>query len=144
MLNSDSISLLQECHSGILMGIDSYEDVIPKIKSQKLLGIVNENKKSHIHIEKEIRDLLAENKQEPKKPPATASAMAEMSTGFKLAIKGDDAQVACILADGCNMGIKSLSKYKNKYATAENKAVSMVNDIIDMEETMHQALREFL
>lgn len=144
MLNQDSVNLLQECHSGILMGIDSYENVIPKIKSQKLLDIVNENKKSHIHIEKEIKDLLNENHEQAKKPTAPASAMADMTLNIKLAIKGEDAQIACILADGCNMGIKSLSKYKNKFSTAQEKALTMTDDIIAMEETMHRALREFL
>ncbi len=144
MLNKDSINLLKECHSGVVMGISSYEDVAPRIKSKKLLGIVEENKKSHIQTQKEIKQLLFENGEEAKNPPAPASVMADITLNVKLAINEKDSQIAAILADGCSMGIKSLSKYKNQYSAAEKKAVTLTDNIIEMEETMHKALREFL
>lgn len=50
-----------------------------------------------------------------------AKGMSWMKTKGKLAMDESDATIADLMTDGCNMGIKSLHRYLNQYAKAEEK-----------------------
>ena len=70
--------------------------------------------------------------------------MAEMKTDFKMMIKKDDKTAADLMTDGCDMGMKTLTKYLNEYEGAEEKAKDMARRIIKIEEDFEKALREYL
>jgi hypothetical protein len=38
------------------------------------------------------------------------------------------------MADGCAMGIKSVAKYKNKYAKADGQVIGLANRLISTEQ----------
>ena len=46
-MEEDTIKLLRECDSGIKMGLDSINDVIDQIESEKLKRILLDSKKEH-------------------------------------------------------------------------------------------------
>ena len=73
-----------------------------------------------------------------------AQAMAAMKTKMKLALDASDAAVADLITDGCNMGVKSLSKYLNQYAAADESSKALCLRLIEAEEALAVRLRDFL
>ena len=55
-----------------------------------------------------------------------------------------DAAIADLMTDGCNMGVKSLSKYLNQYEAADEASKSLAKRLIGMEERLAQQIRPYL
>ena len=63
---------------------------------------------------------------------------------MKLGMDNSDKTVANLITDGCNMGVKSLSRYLNQYAAAEERAKDITKKLISQEEDLSVAMRDFL
>ena len=61
-----------------------------------------------------------------------------------MTMDGTDAAAADIITDGCNMGIKSLYKYLNKYPSANRIAKDILSRIIAIEDSLRKDLRVYL
>ena len=62
----------------------------------------------------------------------------------KLALNDSDHKIADLITDGCNMGIKSLNKYLNKYKAADEVSKDITKRLINLEEKLAIDIREFL
>lgn len=144
MIHKDTIRLLRECDSGIKMGIQSINDCINHVASQKLKGAMLVCKDEHKRMEKEIARLLDRYHDDGKDPNAFTSGMSKMKTGMRLMMNSSDKTVASLMTDGCNMGIKSLSKYLNQYKAAEEDAKDITKRLIATEEQLAKDVRGFL
>ena len=69
-----------------------------------------------------LEELLLRFSGRGKEPSAIAQGMSRMKTGVKLAMDESDATVADLITDGCNMGVKSLSRYLNQYKAADERS----------------------
>ena len=67
-----------------------------------------------------------------------------MKTNMKLAMEESDATIADLMTDGCNMGVKSLNKYLNKYNGADEGSKDITKRLINLEEKLAVDIREFL
>ena len=119
MIEQDTIKLLRECDAGVKMGITSIDDVLEYVDSNDLEQLLSDCKKEHDRIDAEIQELLDKYEDEGKEPAAIAKGMSWMKTNMKLAMNESDHTIADLITDGCNMGVKSLNKYLNKYAAAD-------------------------
>ena len=77
-------------------------------------------------------------------PNPVAQASSWIQSEVRMRMNGDSKQAASILTDGCNMGIKSLSEYKNTFKAADEKSVSLCEKLCDMETRMVEELKSFL
>lgn len=144
MIEQDTIRLLRECDSGAQMGMDSINDVLDDIQSDKMKSILREAKQDHEQLSHDIRQELDRFKDEGKSPSPMASAMSWMKTHAELAMDQSDHTVADLMTDGCNMGVKSLSKYLNKYEAADEKSKDLAKRLIHSEEQLAVQLRSYL
>lgn len=144
MIEQDTIRLLRECDEGVKMGISSIEDVLSHVRSDKLEKLLTDCKKEHESLSAELQQLLERYNDEGKDPPAMASVMSEMMTKMKLMLHDSDAEIADLMTDGCNMGVKSLSKYLNQYAAADEASKGMARRLIALEEALAVDLRDYL
>ncbi|MBQ2224043.1 MAG: DUF2383 domain-containing protein [Oscillospiraceae bacterium] len=144
MIEQDTIRLLRECDEGVKMGISSIEDVLSHVRSDKLEKLLTDCKKEHETLSSELQQLLDRYHDEGKDPPAMASVMSEMMTKMKLMLHDSDAEIADLMTDGCNMGVKSLSKYLNQYAAADEASKGMARRLIALEEALAVDLRDYL
>ena len=144
MIEKDTIRLLRECDAGVKMGVDSIEDVLSHVRSEKLEKTLTDNKNEHEKLGREIQQLLDSYQDEGKDPPAMVSLMSEMKTRMKLAINESDAAIAGLMTDGCDMGVKSLSKYLNQYAAADEASKNIAKRLIHLEERLAVDLRDYL
>lgn len=144
MIEKDTIKLLRECDAGVKMGIDSIEDVLSHVRSDRLEQCLTDNKNEHEKLGMEIQELLDRYHDEGKEPPAMASLMSDMKTKMMLAIRESDAEIANLMTDGCNMGVKSLSRYLNQYAAADESSKDIAKRLIRLEEKLADDLRDYL
>lgn len=144
MIEQDTIKLLRECDAGVKMGVDSIEDVLSHVHAERLEKILTDNKNEHEKLNREIQKLLDEYHDEGKDPPAMASWMSEMKTKLMMAVHESDAEIADLMTEGCNMGVKSLSRYLNQYAAADEASKDITKRLIRLEEQLAVDLRDFL
>ena len=79
-----------------------------------------------------------------KNPNPMSKGMSYIKTTMMLAIKESDATIADLMTDGCNMGVKSLNKYLNKYKAADEVSKDITKRLINLEEKLAIDIRSFL
>ncbi len=144
MIEQDTIRLLRECDAGVKMGIKSIDDVIDRVESDDLKKLLNSCKDEHDKIDTELQVLLDRYDDDGKDPNFMAEKMAKMKTEVKLYMDETDNTVADLMTDGCNMGVKSLSRYLNQYAAADEKSKDITKRLINLEAQLCVDLRKFL
>ena len=63
---------------------------------------------------------------------------------MKLGMEDSDATIADLMTDGCNMGVKSLNRYLNQYAAADEVSKDITKRLINLEEQLTVDIRQFL
>ena len=141
---NDTEKLLRECNSGIKMGVDSINHVLPYVKSKELMKVLNACKDKHAALGDETHEALISANMDTKNPHPVAKIMADLSTRMKITMNKSDNEIASIMTDGCNMGIKSLYKYLNQYEGADKKSKDITNRLISIEQELRTDMRSFL
>ena len=144
IISPDSVKLIEECNKGVKMGISSINQVMEYVSDNDLCALLNDYKEEHQQIENEIKKKIKDYNDEIKDPNPLTEAMSIIMTNAKMMAKDRDAKIAEIMHDGCNMGIKSICKYINKYPDACKECIKIAADIIKLEDDFMQRLRKFL
>ena len=144
MIEQDTIRLLRECDAGIKMGIASIDDVLEEIKSERLRTLLSDCKEEHQKLDRELEQLLNRYHDDGKDPNPIAKGMSHIKTEMKMMMEDSDRTVADLMTDGCNMGVKSLSRYLNQYKAADKTSKDITKRLIRIEEQLAVDLREFL
>ncbi len=144
MINDDTIKLLRECDAGIKMGVSTLNDVTQYVREQDLLGHIETNKREHEKLGDELRIMLDNYHDEGKDPNIMAKGMSHMKTIMKLGWEKSDQTIAEVVTDGCNMGVKSLSRYLNQYSAADEKSKDICKRLISLEERLSHEMRDYL
>ncbi len=144
MIEQDTIKLLRECDAGIKMGASSIEEVLDDVESDKLEQLLTDCKDEHEKLKDEIQIYLDKYQDDGKNPNPMAKGMSWIKTNAMLAMDRSDATVADLMTDGCNMGVKSLSRYLNQYAAADESSKDITKRLINIEEQLVKDMRGFL
>ena len=144
MVEQDTIRLLREGDAGVKMGISSIGEVLDHVRENELKQMLAECKRDHETLEQEIRTLLNRYEDEGKEPNPMAKGMSWLKTNMKLSWDESDATIADLMTDGCNMGVKSLSKYLNQYQAADETSKKITKRLIRLEEQLAVEIRKFL
>lgn len=142
--DGDTVKLLRECDAGIKMGVASINDVINDVKSNDFKSLLYDCRNQHEKLQEEIDTLLDEHHDDGKNPNPMAKGMSWMKTNMKMAVVGSDKTVADLMTDGCNMGVKSLSKYLNQYKSADSKSKDITSRLIQIEDKLSTDIRQYL
>lgn len=144
MIEQDTIKLLRECDAGIKMGVSTIDEVQKYVKSEELKKYLNNCKDEHDKIDTKLQELLEKYKDDGKEPNPIAKGMSWIKTNMKLNMNESDSTIADLIVDGCNMGVKSLSKYLNEYAAADEESKDICKKLIKLEEELSVQMRDFL
>ena len=144
MIEQDTIKLLRECDAGVKMGITSIDDVLGHTQSEQLHRKLATCKDEHEKLQSEIQELLGRYKDQGKDPNPIAKSMSWMKTNMKLGMEDNDATIAGLMTDGCNMGVKSLNRYLNQYQAADEVSKDIAKRLINLEEKLTVDIRSFL
>ncbi len=144
MPDRDTIRLLRECDAGIQMGLTSISDVLDEVNSESFQQILKDSRAEHETLKGEIQTALSSHQDLGKAPNPVAKSMSWMKTNMKLALDDSDATIADLMTDGCHMGIKSLSRYRNQYRAADGQSKGFADRLIAIEEKLATDLRAYL
>ena len=144
MIEQDTIKLLRECDAGIKMGVASIDDVLSRVHSDSFVNHLNRCKDEHEALKSEVQALLDRYHDDGKDPNPIAKGMSWMKTNMKLGMDDSDAVIADLMTDGCNMGVKSLSRYLNQYKAADETSKDITKRLIKLEDQLATDIRGFL
>ena len=144
MIEQDTIRLLRECDSGIKMGVQSISDVTRHVKNREMKKKLAVCKGEHKMLENEIDTLLRSYGDRGKEPNALVTGMSRMKTNMRIAMNKTDSTIAGLMTDGCNMGVKSLSGYLNKYKAADEESKDIAKRLISIEDQLATDMRAYL
>lgn len=142
--DGDTVKLLKECDSGIKMGISAIDDIIDDVKNTDFRTLLHDSKTQHEKLKDEILVLLNEHNDDGKNPNPMAKGMSWVKTNMKMAVDGTDNTAADLITDGCNMGVKSLSRYLNQYKSADSKSRDITSRLVQIEDRLATDIRQFL
>ena len=126
------------------MGISAIDDVIDDVESAEFKALLRDSKAEHERLKSEITGLLNQHNDEGKDPNPMAKGMSWIKTNMKIAMDRDDTTVADLITDGCNMGVKSLSRYLNQYKSADTKSRDITGRLVRIEDRLVTDVRQFL
>lgn len=143
-IESDTIKLLRECDAGIHMGIDSIGDVMDRVEAPHLQELLLQCKAEHEALQTHVQKLLLTYHDDGKSLSPMAKGMSWIKTNMKLTLDHSDATIAELMVDGCNMGVKSLSRYLNEYKAADEESKDIAKKLIAIESKLSESLRDYL
>ena len=144
MIQEDTIKLLRECNAGIKMGVDSIDEILDETTDRMLIKMLRETMDEHKRLGSETHRLLNRYGDEGKDPNPLAKSMSWIKTNVMMAVDAGDNTIADLITDGCNMGVKSLSRYLNKYEAADEKSKNIAKQLIACEAGLAEGLRAYL
>ena len=144
MIEKDTIRLLRECDAGTKMGIESITQVIDHVENHTFKDTLSKCRNEHKLLENEINGQLDRFMDEGKEPNPMAKSMSWLKTNMKLAMDDSDKTVACLMTDGCNMGVKSLHRYLNQYHQADSDSKGIATRLIQLEDDLAKQMRKYL
>lgn len=144
MDSNDTIELLKECDSGTKMAVSSIDEVLDNVKEEGFKNMLIDFKDKHTKIGNEIHDLLSSYNEHDKEPNPIAKGMSWIKTNIMMEMNESDHTIADLITDGCNMGVKSLSRYLNKYSAADEKSKQICHELIACEDKFAKDIRYYL
>ncbi|MDR1001887.1 MAG: hypothetical protein LBL82_01260 [Oscillospiraceae bacterium] len=144
MIEQDTIKLLRECDSGIKMGVKSIDDVVGRVRDENFRKSLLDCKREHERLADDVEDLLNKYHDEGRDPSVATSWMSKLMTNVKLAADDSDETVSDLMTDGCNMGVKSLSRYLNQYRAADEDSKNITKKLICLESDLSEEIRRYL
>lgn len=144
MIQEDTIKLLRECNAGIKMGVDSIDEILDEATDRMLIKMLRETMDEHKRLGSETHRLLNRYGDEGKDPNPLAKSMSWIKTNVMMAVDAGDNTIADLITDGCNMGVKSLSRYLNKYEAADEESKNIAKQLIACEAGLAEGLRAYL
>lgn len=144
MIEQDTVKLLRECDAGVKMGVSSIDEVLGYVADESFKKLLSDCKSEHDKLDREIDSLLDKYNDDGKEPNPMAKSMSWMKTNMKLIMNESDETIADLMTDGCNMGVKSLNKYLNKYEAADEVSKDITKRLINLEEKLAVDIRQYL
>ena len=143
-MNEDTVNLLKECNAGCKSATNSMEQIMIYVKDHKLKSTICEYNNVHIKIGDKCHVMLNKAGKDEEDPGVIAKFFSWIGTEMKLMADAENHQIADILIDGCNMGIKSVSEYINKYKDASKESLALARSIVTVEEKFMSELLQYL
>lgn len=140
----DTVKLLKECNAGVKMGVSAIAEVEEQVQSEDLREILLRNREAHQRLGSEIHRLLNQQGAGGKDPNLVAKGMSRLKMNVMMTAKGGDDTVADLITDGGNMGVKSLSRYLNRYTAADETAKGIAKRLVELEESLVREVRAYL
>ena len=141
---SDTVRLLRECNAGIKMGEDAIKALLPYARDAEMKRALEVCKDTHATLGDETHKMLLRFGAETKDAHPVARMMSNAKIKMRMMMNGSDSEIAALMTDGCDMGIKSLTKYLNEYKGAAKDARSLASRLIASEEYLEESMRAYL
>lgn len=143
-LKHETVYLLNQCHLGAKMAVESIDLVLGHVHSRELRDHLQDSRKLHADLEQASAELLRKMGQSGKNPGLIAEKMAQIKTEVQLRLRPGDGTVAALMTDGCHTGTKTLARQLNRHMTADIQSREIARRMIGVEDQMATGLRAYL
>ncbi|MCI9486803.1 MAG: hypothetical protein HFI64_07490 [Lachnospiraceae bacterium] len=143
-MNDDTKNLLKECNAGTKMAVQTLDQLLPSVHDPDFKDSLEKYRNAHASFGDKLHGLANQGGTAAGDLGPMEKLSARIMTGMKLMLNDSDKKIASMLTDGCNMGIKSLSAYLNQYSAADDASRQIAGNIIRLEESMSEDLRQYL
>ncbi len=143
-MEQDSVRLLRECNSGVIMGIESIDRISKYVRNPEFRRCLIRCKHRHMNLGRDIKSQLKRLGVSCKQPHLATSLMARMEIRIKMLVSRSDKTAADLVTQGTNMGILSISRYLNQYPMAAEEIKEISNALIQSEQQLVEEIRVFL
>lgn len=126
------------------MGVSAIDDVFERVQHADFQQMLQRSKREHMELKHEVGGLLNSYHDDGKDPNPIAQGMTKVKTGLKLAVDASDEMIADLITDGCDMGVKSLSRYLNQYEAADERSKDIAKRLIRIETNLAADVRTYL
>ena len=142
--DGDTVKLLRECDSGVKMGISSINEVVDEVRDERFRTLLQRCRNEHEKLSTELAELLDIHRDEGKNPNPVIKGMGWIKTEAMMLADPSDSTIADLMTDGCNMGVKSLSRYLNQYKSADEKSKDIAERLVKLELDLTNDIRCYL
>lgn len=143
-MDKDTVELLADCTAGIEMAVSTMDGVLPNVKDQTLRKKLQDSIHTHREIRNDTVAMLHSLGGQEKQPPLMAKGMSWLKTNTRFAFGPNDPGAAELVANGCDMGVRSLCKSRNRYGGADVQAKQLAERLIDCEEQLSAGMRPYM
>ncbi len=144
MQTEDTEGILQECDAGVKTAVNCIDAVIDRTDNEALRQALQNSRTEHVKLGNEIAAMLDEHGYTGKDPNLISKIMSKTKINAELMMQPTDATVAELMIDGCNMGVKKLSEYVNRFPTSTSPAIHTAERLIKTEQELMDAMRVYL
>ena len=143
-MHADTIALLKECTAGIDLTLSTINDLLPSTKDRNLRQRLQDNAADQKQLRDHACALLHRCGGKEKSPGTWLMGMTHLKNSARMAVRGDDTTIAYLVADGCDLGIKALSRSQNRHCMADPAAIQLSQELIRCQEGLSARLRPYL
>jgi hypothetical protein len=118
--------------------------VLNRVRNETFRQKLKTCKTAHEALRSELETLLDRYHDDGKEPNPIAKGMSWLKTNVELGMDTSDKTIADLMTDGCNMGVKSLSRYLNQYQAADEHSKDLAKRLIQLESDLAADIRAYL
>ena len=134
-MKEENKNTLDELNKGCAMGMDAIDNILDKVKDQKLKETLESEydkyKKMHQRIEKKYPEFSDE---EPTETSTMNKVMTTWMTDMKLMTDHSDGKIAELLVQGVNMGIIEGRRLLNHKEHLDKEVENILKEYVEMQE----------
>lgn len=138
------IEILNKIYKIVDMGIIGIEEVIEKIEDKCLEKVMLDQKKDYMVIRTDVKNLLMEYEEDPKKINPVVRLSNDIYTNMKLLGNENDSELAKMMLKGTNTGIIELTNIKNEDKFKNKKVKDLVLHTLKVLEYNEKELKKYL
>jgi hypothetical protein len=141
---NDTVKLMKEACQGCKYAAESIKIARGYAKNRELGLILDNYTKDHELLQSRLSKKIKERGADEYSHPKMGAAMTKLHTNVSLTMNPSPSNIAKLMINGCNMGIKTLSKKRNESRFADKEARALINELIATEQQMASELLRFL
>ena len=143
-MHTDSIALLGACTAKLDLSLSTIHSVLPNIKDRDLRRRLQDNAEDQRQLRDHACALLQRYGGQKKPSGELRKRITHMKNSARMALRSDDTMIAYLVADGCDFGVKSLSRVQNRHSMADPDAIQLSQAVIRCQEGLSARMRPYL
>lgn len=143
-MRRQEIQVLSEVYEGCQMGIEALDEILPKIKDEKVLKELNGHQKDLKELQEEINQMVRDSNEELEQSGKLKEMMLKGSTKLNLMVDDTMSHIAEMLIQGGNMGVIAARKILNQAEQIDEGVKKIAEKFIRLEENNNEKMKEYL
>ena len=136
--------LLAEIYRGAKMGVEAIDTLMPKVNDKDMQTELMREQKEYRKFEQKAMDEMNKRGVSIKSSAKLQEMASWIGLQMNTAIDSTSSHIADILMQGNNMGIIGITKTMNRHNDADEKLLSLADDMVKTQEQNVQNLKGFL